>query len=385
MKKLAFSILFLLNIAIQTIAQGNLVPNYSFENKTMCPNSNGQFYLVTDWENPTIATPDYFDTCWAGQNGMGIPGNAFGFQNTHSGGAYAGIVVYYGAPYAEYLQTQLTEPLQAGQKYCVSFYVSLAEYSDFASIGPQLYFSSTAISSSTFLRFPYTPQVLQMEIIYGTRPWTLISGEYIAQGGERYLTIGNFLEEANTPHDSINNSTSGCSYFFIDDVSVYKKMKANAGANTTICLGDSLQLGEINSDSGIIYNWLPSIGLNDSASHNPWVKPLVTTTYTLSIADTAGLYCPGNLIDSVTITVNDCTPPAQFYVPTLLTAGELFFISALPDNSALELYDARGRLVFRGDNYRNDFNTANLAVGVYGYHLKLPDGTAQTGKVCVVK
>src|ERR1041385_7806365 len=185
-------LLFLLfHCLTKMAAQGNLVPNSSFEMNSNCPFSNGQFYLVNDWTNPTNGSPDYFDTCFPSLYGYGVPNNLIGEQNAHSGGSYPGFVIYYGN-YYEYIQAQLSQTLQAGETYCVSFYVSLAGKSDFASIGPQLYFSNTAVSSSTSLRFPYQPQILDTNIIYDTTSWVLISGEYNAQGGENYLTIGNF-------------------------------------------------------------------------------------------------------------------------------------------------------------------------------------------------
>jgi hypothetical protein len=46
-----------------------------------------------------------------------------------------------------------------------------------------------------------------------------ISGTYIANGGEKYFTIGNFKDDANTMIDS-TSATSLNAYFFIDDVSV---------------------------------------------------------------------------------------------------------------------------------------------------------------------
>ena len=46
-----------------------------------------------------------------------------------------------------------------------------------------------------------------------------ISGTYIANGGEKYLTIGNFKDDANTMIDSAS-STANSAYYFIDDVSV---------------------------------------------------------------------------------------------------------------------------------------------------------------------
>ncbi|MDQ3108715.1 MAG: T9SS type A sorting domain-containing protein [Bacteroidota bacterium] len=366
------------------MAQGNLVPNSSFEANSGCPNSNGQFYLVNDWNNPTSGTPDYFDTCNPFTNDFGVPNNVYGEQVAHYGGAYCLVPVYFGT-YMEYIQTQLHEPMQTGETYCVDFYVCLTGNSDFASVGPQIYFSNSAVSSSTFLRLPYAPHIFDTILIYDTTSWTHITEEYVAQGGEHYLTIGNFFDELNTPHDSINNTTTGGSFFFIDDVSVYKKMRGDAGNNKVICLSDSTQLGSFVADSGIVYSWTPSNSLNDSTSHDPWVKPLQTTTYYLTIADTGNLYCSGSPVDSVTITVNDCTPLPRFLVPTILKSDELFYISALPENTTLALYDARGRLIMKKENYRNDYSVINLVAGIYVYKLSLPDGTPQSGKICIIK
>jgi len=46
-----------------------------------------------------------------------------------------------------------------------------------------------------------------------------ISGTYIANGGEKYLTIGNFNDDINTLVDSTSGTLMGA-YLFIDDVSV---------------------------------------------------------------------------------------------------------------------------------------------------------------------
>jgi hypothetical protein len=367
------------------MAQGNLVPNFSFEINAGCPTGNGQFYLVADWVNPTNGSPEYYNSCFPSTNGYGVPNNIAGEQSAHSGNAYAGIVMWEG-PYREYLQTQLLDSLCQGEIYCVQFYVSLPGKAEYATITPQVLFSDLPVISSTPWFLPLSPQIFDtVTILNDTTNWMLVSGEYVANGGETYITIGNFYDDAHTPIDSISNSTVLAAYYYLDDVFIYKKANANAGLNTTICLGDSVQIGETNLEIGISYNWSPSIGLADSSSHNPWTKPLITTTYILSITDTLGLYCPGNPIDSVTITVNDCTPLPQYNVPTLLEAGEMFFISALPENTALQLFDARGRLVYRDENYLNNFSTSNLAIGIYVYKLNTADGNFQTGKICIVK
>ncbi len=371
-------------VANRVMAQGNLVPNPSLEDHSTCPTGNGQFYLVTDWNNPTGASPEYFHTCFPFIYGYGVPNNIVGEQNTYSGNAYAGLATYAG-PFREYLQTKLLDTLHAGETYCVQFYVSLPGKADLASIAPQLLFSETPVTSTSTGLLPFSPQIFDStNIVYDTTNWTLVTGEYIAQGGESFITIGNFYDDAHTKFDTVGNTTTAPAYYYLDEVSVYKKANAKAGIDRAICINDSIQIGAFYSDSGIVYTWQPNLGISDSSLFNPWVKPIITTTYTLSILDTGGLYCTGKLVDSVTVSVNDCTPLPQFYVPTIFKENELLFISAIPENSTLELYDARGRLVFRNENYGNDFHTGNLAVGIYAYGLKLADGTFQTGKICIV-
>ncbi len=216
--------------------------------------------------------------------------------------------------------------------------------------------------------------------------WTAVSLHYTAQGGESYLTIGNFNTDSNSVWQNIpNGSGTAHTYLFIDDVSVYEEKSAIAGIASTLCITDSLQIGSVVADSGIVYSWSPPIGLSDPSSSHPWAKPDSTTTYVLTISDPGGLYCLANSIDSVTITVNGCPIPPEYFVPTILKKNELFAISALPENTGLEIFDTRGRLIYRNENYQNDFRASNLAVGVYAYRLNFSDGTSQKGKVCVVE
>lgn len=361
-------------------AQGNLVPNPSFELNTGCPSGNGQFYLVVDWENPTNGSPEYFDSC--GAPIVHVPNNYWGLQIPFDGSSYAGLTVYYGN-YYEYIQTKLSDTLIKDQTYCVSYYISRSGHYYHASIAPQVYFSQDSISSSNFLRLNYNPQIINWNIIYDTTNWVLITGEYLASGGERYLTLGNFLDSLNTPIDSTvtNPPSNPGSYYFVDNVSVYLKIDAKAGQGQTICIGDSVQIGTFQFDQ-IIYSWNTSLQLSDSTISNPVVKPQITTTYYLTVSDTGFQYCPGNPVDSVTIFVEDCR---VFTIPSLIQIGEVLQIDSLPDNSKLALYDARGRLVFRSEDYQNDFNTFLLSAGIYFYSFEFPDGRKQGGKICLVR
>lgn len=196
----------------------NFVPDSSFEADTACPQAQ---YITNNayWKNPTTASPDYFHVC-SSSFVYAVPNNYIGNQNANSGGAYVGLVVKSGADYKEYVQVDLVDTLQTGRSYCVSFYVNLAGRAGYGSIPPQLYFSDSAITSSSTSYFSWTPQISSSVIITDTTNWVQISGTYIANGGEKYITIGNFYSDANTASVVVNPFSAPMAYYYVDDVSV---------------------------------------------------------------------------------------------------------------------------------------------------------------------
>jgi hypothetical protein len=364
-------------------AQGNLVPNGGFEINAGCPSASSQIYLATGWSSPSGATPDYYHSC-ATVAAYSVPNNWEGEQTPHDGSAYSGLIDFTWQG-REYIQIQLTDTLSAGQSYCVGFFVSLAGRSDYATMGPQMYISDSAIATTGLQAMTVSPQILNTTLIYDTVSWIQIFGEYIAQGGERYITIGRFFDNNNTQIDTIGNHNNYVAYFYIDDVYVIQKVNSEAGLDKILCQGDSIMIGTASLFDSLIYYWQPTTGLSDSVIKNPSAKPDSTTTYYLAISDPNGLYCLGSVIDSVTITVNDCTPPPEFFIQTIYRGDELFYVSALEENTRLEMYDVRGRRILLIENYRNDFSVANLAPGVYICVLSLPDETTYREKILVVK
>jgi len=80
---------------------------------------------------------------------------------------------------------------------------------------------------------------------------------------------------------------------------------SDAGPDSTICSGDTIQIGgSPTSVAGSVYSWVPTLGLDDPTVANPFAFPTVTTTYYLNITNDT---CSG--VDSLTITVN-APPPA---------------------------------------------------------------------------
>ncbi len=200
----------------------NLVLNPGFESFSSIPASLSQLPLATAWLSRTTGgSPDYFHALAAGS--VGIPANAFGNQQAHGGNAYAGFHARPANPYREYVEGTLSAPLGAGDTYRVSFFLSLADFSDWAidKLGAHL---SSSIGSAGPVNTGYTiavtPQVNASSHVSNKTGWTEIVGFYAAVGGEDRIVIGNFLDNPSTPPLTGQGGPYGFAYYYLDDVSV---------------------------------------------------------------------------------------------------------------------------------------------------------------------
>ncbi len=219
----------------------NLVFNGSFEDYRTCPrkvDALGVLTLVEGWYQPTRGSADYFNIC--GSRECGVPKNKLGEQAAHSGEGYCGIYCSKNN-YREYIQTRLRRRLHPGDSIQITYYVSLSEESTGAITTMGALFTEESISDTvrgilmhkeqnklsdgvvqTMLR-PLTPQVVNFDTpLTDTRNWQCISGTFVAQGGEQYVTIGNFytIEQSGYAEpDSLTELLPGA-YYYIDDVTV---------------------------------------------------------------------------------------------------------------------------------------------------------------------
>ena len=214
--------------------QTNLVPNWSFEDTLHCPPSrtllpgSQQIADAIGWYNPTQESPDYYNQCSSFSGGVGVPANSLGYQNARTGVAYAGIGTYslISSNDREYIEIKLKDSLRKGRKYCVSFYVSLADSVSYSNNDIGAYFSTTLIVSGSTGILPYIPQIENPSTnqLTSKTVWMEVSGNFIANGGEQYVTIGNFENDTNPDTTYIQGGGyEGVllySYYYIDDVSV---------------------------------------------------------------------------------------------------------------------------------------------------------------------
>lgn len=224
MKKRLFLFCCLIFIAKLIIGQ-DLIPDGTFENNYDCPMDVISLPLL-EWISPTAGTPNYFHEC--GTTTTGAPVNFSGFEHPYSDSAYCGIIIKNSGNnpntvnFREYIQTQLKAPLIPGSLYHLSFYVSLGELSQLGSDAIGALFSTYPISRNDHFAFTQIPQVINPpgNFITDQDGWTLITESFIADSAYTHITIGNFLDDFNTPTIPADEGLIAQSYFYIDNVSL---------------------------------------------------------------------------------------------------------------------------------------------------------------------
>lgn len=214
-----------------------LISNGDFESYNQCPqgfsaiDSFPKFPTVQSWVRPTETSSDYYNVC--GSNSASVPFTGFGYQQPHSGSAYAGFFAeaqYAGNPhYREYLSSRLMSPMKKDALYCVRFYLNLGyqnnpNFDVAAVLDVGACFTDTLPGSQSMngpLLLPYHVVNSRLQYMTDTGTWYEVRGQYRAKGGEEWITIGTF--GANPP-EYVTVFGAGkrpiVSYFFVDDVSV---------------------------------------------------------------------------------------------------------------------------------------------------------------------
>ena len=358
--------------------------NPGFELIDSCPYTQDQVSFAPPWSGQ--ASPELYNSC-ATQFTCTVPVNWTGSQYAHSGNGYVGLSVYnyyYNGVdnRREYIRGQLYDTLKPGDRYCIEFYASRSDSSFWAINRLGLYISvSPTLDDGQGDTIDVTPQIAYdtSSILVDTTSWVRISGEFIANGGEGFITIGNFYPDSET--DTLGNLGNFIwAYYYIDDVSVYEISDCIAGNDVSICFQDSILLG-VPAQPNIVYSWFPTFGLSNPNISNPTASPDTTITYTLTQME-----CDAVSTSSVTVTVDHgCHSAPTIIIPSILFGNQNLFISGLESNSKLELFDERGRLVFSQEDYQNDFWSTNLAQGMYVARLTRPNGETLQQKVGVVR
>lgn len=202
----------------------NLVPNPSFEAYSSCPDFLSEVDRAVPWDIPTTGgSSDYYNVCATGISGVSVPNNSFGTQSPRTGDGYAGFIVRPINDYREYITVPLTSPLVASTTYTVEFWLSLVDLSNQAIDRMGAYLSVGPVGPLPGApTLPFTPQVESPANAFLSDKvnWMQVTGSYTASGGESYITIGNFHDNATTNSSALGAGSYSGTYYYIDDVSV---------------------------------------------------------------------------------------------------------------------------------------------------------------------
>ncbi|MBX2959880.1 MAG: T9SS type A sorting domain-containing protein [Flavobacteriales bacterium] len=345
----------------EAFAQINLVPNHSFEGYTSCPSTVSQLPLAVPWAAPRDNSVEYLNACSTNPY-YSVPNQVLNFQEAHSGNAFIGMFLYNGpnANIREYAQVQLLNSLTSNQCYYVEFFTNRATGSfggKYAVNNIGCSFTDTASDTTAIIGsvLNLTPHVLEFNnsIITDTINWVKISGIYTAVGGEQYITIGNFFDDANTDTLNMLDGTYKGAVYFFDDVSVIpvdsipSGMSAYAGVDTNITLGDSVFIGQ--QISNLNCNWYNAGGsLIASGTSGIFVNPTVNTFYVVEQN-----LCGTITYDTVTVTVlptniNELFKENNVRIYPNPSTGDVWINldNNLTVQSNVIIYDIAGKIVF---------------------------------------
>ncbi|MBI1182837.1 OmpA family protein [bacterium] len=245
------------------LSSTNILPDPSFECYTECPSNvnTSKLYQLKYWDQ-TSGTPDYYNAC---SIIMSVPENIMGQEEARNGHGYVGMYLFDQGNYREFLSAKLTKPMVKERWYVIKLYAALSENSGLATDNFEFLITekypmvkdydsamvipasdSTEIYNSHITNEVDTnylhavkakikdveekegkmledlrPQVINEPGNFGDQyTWKKICGMYLAEGGEMYITMGNFNDDKNTNKKIMNPKAGGFAYYFIDDFTV---------------------------------------------------------------------------------------------------------------------------------------------------------------------
>ena len=187
-----------------TLTGQNLVINPGFEDENLC--ERGVICSPKGWYSTQHESVTYY----------------YPSRKSRGGSHQMGLYIFDSrSSKRTYVQTPLKCELVKGEPYKLEMYVRARRY---ASNFIQVYFSPTAIDTSINTVLSFSPQVSttgEGAVYDKDGDWIKIEEVYIAQGGERFMVIGNFEKERKDKLKRIGQKLKyPKSFYYIDDISL---------------------------------------------------------------------------------------------------------------------------------------------------------------------
>ena len=207
----------------------NLVKNPGFElyHGTPIEYSNDVSKAI-GWTG--LNTADYFNDDKEARHNYEYKKQLVFLYKAHSGTSYAGFRIQ--KKYKEFVEAELTNTLQEGKTYEISWYISLSDHCLYKLDNLGFWLSEKPVSLTEIgKKTPCT--IVPIGEREDDKPdWVLMKSTYVANGREKYITVGNFnpnqrkeltyRQEVNDLNDYLYKKFKKTreAYYYIDDVSV---------------------------------------------------------------------------------------------------------------------------------------------------------------------
>ncbi len=289
-------ILLMLFPFITTCFAENLVKNPSFEEglpeKTIRKRNGAGTDAIypTSWTSPSLGTPDLFNSpyssggklsCAIARTGSGVMGMVMAESKN--------LENYYGGSYKEYIQGELSSPLEAGKAHRVRFWIAHDRTSRFTAKNIGACFSNDPIRTDNHLHIDREPHVKMQDsmLVTAVMGWTKVEGVFVAKGGERFITIGSFGKDFMIPISSqgmaplvTKGHTHRNAYYYIDDITVES--------------AEELRRHEKSELSSLIFLFDPSHAMPDRAMLEKWKKSFLALENVLPPETLISVFLAGN-------------------------------------------------------------------------------------------
>ncbi len=192
------------------VIQKNIVPNGSFENYRK---KSSLIKQAIPWQG--IASVDFYQEP--------LSDDTSAHRGAYVGSCFAGL--RFQKRYKEFAQVRLAEAFHRGTTYNFEMYMRLAYWSNGLLKSLGVLFSKAGYhGQGDAIKSCIIDSICKKGGFINNYQWFKISGKYKADGGEKYITIGNFAPNVGKDMIRINIFKFGFkeSYYFLDNISIYK-------------------------------------------------------------------------------------------------------------------------------------------------------------------
>ncbi len=191
-------------------------------------------------------------------------------------------------------------------------------------------------------------------------------------GGLTAANISNPIATVNSNSAfTVTATLNGCVRTRTVNIGIKTNPFVNAGPDKTIVDGDDVMLDGSAAANVVSIAWTPNGTLTGANTLSPVAKPVVTTTYTLTVRNTDNCTSTDNAVVNV---IPYCVKVMNAFTPNgdgmndrwLVTTG-----ASCTKQIAVAVFNRYGNVVYKNDNYQNNwegtYNGKPVADGTYYY------------------